>query len=440
MHSPSLDSPSGSAPTIRITLQRRLPLFWLLLLTGTAVFLPHHTWNALLIGFGGLFLMAYLWVRLLSKGLSAERHLRFGWAAVGDRLEESFQIDNISPVPALWVEVIDDSNVPGYTAEIVRSVGINGRDHWRQSAICQQRGRFHLGPWAIRAGDPFGFFTVTCHYPVSQEIIIHPPIHGKLPIPLPTGQRSGRARARQRVWHATVNAASVRDYHPHDPLAWIHWPTSAHRDALFVREFDLDAAGDVWILLDMQMAVQLGTGMDGTEEQAVLLAAALVAHGLAQNRPMGVVGYGRLPQIVPPSRGEGQRWQILQALALVRADGETNLQRALQDLGRRAQRGTAVILITPTAETEWIPDLITLSQRGMQSHVILLDRPSFGGAGHSAGMRDAIRHLGMDCQVLRQGEVGTPLQEQAHRGFWRFLVTGTGKVVTIASPEEQYNE
>ena len=54
------------------------------------------------------------------------------------------------------------------------------------------------------------------------------------------------------------NAATVRDYHIDDPYRWIHWPTSARRDALYVRQFERDAAGDIWLLLDAQAATQLG--------------------------------------------------------------------------------------------------------------------------------------------------------------------------------------
>jgi uncharacterized protein (DUF58 family) len=421
---------------LHIAVQQRLPLLWLLLLAATAVFLPDRIWNTLLIGFGGMVIIAYLWVRALARGLSAQRRLRFGWVAVGDRLEEQFTLNNSSSLPALWVELLDSTNVPGYTAAIVRSVGANAQERWRQSAICQQRGQFHLGPWAIRASDPFGIFTITRHYPTSAEIIIHPPIHGQLPIPLPYGQNSGRARARQRSWQATVNAAGARDYRPNDPLSWIHWPTTARRDALHVREFDLDAAGDVWILLDMQASAQLGSGTDGTEEHAGLLAAALAAHGLSQMRPMGLLAYGETPQIVPPGRGEGQRWHILQALALAQADGETGLRRALQDLGHRVRRGAAAIIITPTPTADWLPDLVALSQRGISSDVILLERSSFGGAEHSAGLQTAVQQVGLNCQLVYQGEVGTPVGEQAQRGFWRFAVTGTGKVVVVASPQE----
>lgn len=426
-----------SRPHIQLHLGRsRLPLIWLALLLLAAILLPDRIWNTLLVGFGGLFIIAYLWVRLLAKGLYAERHLRFRWVSVGDQLHEQFSLSNTSPIPALWVEILDFSNVPGYRPAVVRSVGSNGSDQWRETTVCQQRGQFQLGPWAIRSGDPFGIFTLTRNYPAHEEIIIHPPIHGNLTIPLPAGQSSGQVRARQKSWQATVNAASVRDYHPNDPLRWIHWPTSAHRGELFVREFDLDAAGDIWILLDMAAAVQLGSGISSTEEHAVLLAASLAAQALGQNRAVGLAAYGQTPQIVPAGRGQGQQWKLLRALALVNANGANSLSQAITDLGRIARRGAAAIIITPTAQADWIPDLLALGQRGIQSHITLLDRPSFGGAGSSEGLRQAIRQLGFRAHVVHQGEIGQPLQEQERRGFWEFKVTPTGRAVAVRSPAD----
>lgn len=421
-------------PKAQIELRLRLPLIWFTILFAAALLLPDRVWNTLLVGLGGLFVIAYVWVRFLASGLEARRRLRFGWIAVGDRLEEHFELVNHSPIPALWVEIIDHSNVPGYRTAVVRSAGGGELNRWRESAVCTRRGQYTLGPWTIRTSDPFGIFMVTCHYAATNEIIIHPPIYGQLPIPLPAGQSSGRVRARQRAWQATLNAAAVRDYHPQDPFRWIHWPTTARRDSLYVREFDLDAAGDIWILLDLQADVQLGSGADSTEEYAVLLAASLAARALRQNRAVGLAAYGQTPQVVRPGQGQGQQWKILRALALVNADGQAGLALTIRDLKRTIRPGTAVVIITATGTTGWLPDLLSLSQQGVQSNVILLDRRSFGGEGNSEGLRDAIRQLGLSAHVIRQGDIDQPPAGQERRGDWDFRVTGLGKVIAVSSP------
>lgn len=424
----------GMTETTEIQLRVRLPLLWLALLAVAAIALPDRVWNTLLIGFGGMFGAGYLWVWFLAQGLHAKRHLHFGWVAVGDRLEETLEIRNDSGLPALWVEVVDSSNVPGYRAAVVRSVGAGQVDRWRETAVCRQRGSFHLGPWFIRSSDPFGIFQLVRHYPQTTDIIIHPPVHGNLPVSLPVGRTSGHARRQERNWQATINTASVREYQRQDPLNWIHWRTTARKGALFVKQFDQDSAGDVWLVLDLQTAVQLGSGLQGTEEQAVLLAASLSAQAIGQNRAVGVAGYGRSPQIVPPGRGQGQAWKNLRALALVQADGEADFSAALADLRHIAQRGSTAVLITASHNPAWLPALLPLAHSGVQSTVLLLDRATFGGEAGSEGLREAIRQLGFPCQLIRRGELGQPLSEESHHGYWQFKVSPLGKVITIQDP------
>jgi uncharacterized protein (DUF58 family) len=420
----------------RIGLRLRLPFVWLAFLVAAALLLPDRVWTTLLIGLIGLILVAFFWARALARSLSAGRRLKFGWVSVGDRLEEEFSLTNRGGLPALWVEIRDESTVPGYRVSAMRSVNAGDRVHWRQSSVCHRRGLYSLGPWELQSGDPFGIFTVKRRYPATQDIIIHPPIHSAATIPLPPGQSDGRARALERSFAAMINAAGVRDYHPHDPYHWIHWPTSARKDALYVRRFDRDTAGDVWLIVDCAAAVQLGEGMAGTEEHAVLLAASLAARALGETRGVGLAAFGREPQIVTPGLGEGQQWRVLRGLALLRADGEIDLARALQEFGDKARRGSAAIIITPESDARWLPQLPRLARRGIESHVLLLDRASFGGEGSSEALRRSINLLGFRCAVIRQGEVGHPLVEEEKRGFWEFKVTGTGKAVAVRRPQE----
>lgn len=421
---------------IRIGLRLRMPFVWLAGLLALVLLLPDRVWTTLLVGLLGLVLVSLMWSRALAVGLSAGRHLRFGWVAVGDRLEEEFTLVNRSSLPALWVEIRDESNVPGYQVAAARAVGAGDRVHWRQSSVCSRRGQYHLGPWELVSGDPFGIFSVSRRYEQTQELIIHPPIHGNIPIPLPSGRIEGRARARERTWHANINAAGVREYHHDDPLNWIHWPTTARRDSLFVRQFDRDASGDIWLLLDCSATAQLGEGIDGTEEHAVLLAASLAARALTDMRGVGLAAYGRQPQIVPPGLGEGQQWRLLRALALLHADGDNELARAMRELADTARRGAAVLIITSTGNPDWLPELPALTRRGLESHVLLLERSSFGGGDSSEGLRHAVSLLGYRCQLIRRGELGKPIRETEHQGFWEFRVTGTGKAVAVRRPVE----
>jgi len=425
-----------TSANMQIEIRLRLPFMLLGVLLITAVFLPDRVWNTLLVGIGGLFIVAFLWTYALAKNLHVTRKLRFGWVSIGDRLSEAFELENRGFIPALWVEINDESTVPGYDASVVQSVGGQTDARWRRSAICLRRGQFLIGPWSVRCGDPFGIFTATNHYTETSEIIIHPPVHGKLPIPLPPGKTGGRARARQRAIQATINASSVREYQPGDPYRWIHWRMSAHRDKLYVREFDLDAAGDFWLVLDLDKSVQLGEGADGTEEHAVLLAASMAAQAIRHVRETGFAAYGHPPDVLHPGVGEGHLWQILRILALVNADGDVPLTSALRDVAFLARPGSTALIITPSGSGDWLPSLLEMAKRGVQAHVVLLDRPSFDGDGNTEGLRNAIQQIGFAAQVIRQGDIGVPLEEHKQRGHWEFQVTPLGRVITVHNPLE----
>ncbi len=423
----------------QIRLRMRLPVVLALVLLALTLLTPDRIWTTLLVSLGGLLLIAYVWTRLLASGLSGTRQMQYGWISVGDRLQEQFTLTNRSAVPALWVEVADDSTVPGYHAAIVQSVASHDTVSWRQSAVCERRGQYHLGPWSLRSGDPFGLFEVIHLYGATDEIIIHPQILSHLPIPLPPGQSEGRARTVTRAWQATINAAGVRGYQPNDPYHWIHWKTSARRDEMYVRQFERDAAGDIWLVVDCDAAVQLGTGAEGTEEQSVLLAASLAARATLDRRPVGLAAYGPHPQVVPPALGQGQEWAILRALALMTADGATSLNRALRDLGEIAGRGSAAIIITSSDSPDWLPALLNLEQNGVESHVLLLDRASYAGIeapSQSEGLWRAIVEAGFRCELLQQESIARPPEPEERHGFWEFKVTGMGKAIAVRRPAD----
>ncbi len=141
---------------------------------------PYRGWVVVLISLGGAWLIGFAWARALARGLSLKREMRYGWAQVGDRLEERFTLTNQSWLPGIWVEIVDKSTLPGYEASLVTGVGGEGTNSWRTHGICSQRGLFTLGPTSMRTGDPFGFFSVEIDEPATVGLMVLPPV-----IPLP---------------------------------------------------------------------------------------------------------------------------------------------------------------------------------------------------------------------------------------------------------------
>src|SRR5690606_24180820 len=128
---------------------------------------------------------------------------------------------------------------------------------------------------------------------------------------------------------------------PGDSMRLVHWPTSAHRGRLTVKELELEPSGDVWIVLDLNAAVQRGEGSTGTLEYAIMLAASLAAEMVSGNerRAVGLLTVaGDAVTTLAPQPGQAQLWAIMRALAPALASStplDALLQRSLRVLGRR---------------------------------------------------------------------------------------------------------
>lgn len=395
---------------------------------------PYRGWRILLVGLGGAWLVSYLWARSLARGLRLTREMRFGWAQVGDKIVERFTLANEGRAPALWVEVVDHSTIPDYPASRGISVGGQHSIRWHLDAVCTRRGLFTLGPTTVRTGDPFGLYTVTLPYPASLPLIVLPPI-----VPLPTievapGGRVGEGRPQATALERSVSAAGVREYHPEDSLRWIHWRTSARRDALFVRVFDSTPASDWWILLDMNRHVQAGRGPDATEEHAVILAASLADRGLRLGQAVGLAAQGEQLVWLPPREGQGQRWEILRSLALVSL-GSRPLAEFLAGMRPALDQHTSLVIITPDMDTAWVEALVPLLRCGAIPTVLLLDPVSFGGIGNLSATRTLLLDLGVTHYLITRDLLDRPAARPGQEP-WGRRVLGTGRAGLARQPRE----
>ena len=352
----------------------------------------------------GLLAITFFWTRSLAQNITVQRRLRTKWAVVGDLIEEDFVIANEGRLPALWVEVRDDSTIPDFNPGVVESIGPGEERRFHARTVCQRRGLYTLGPVRILTGDPFGIFRGAITYYQINSFIVYPPIMEGPGIPLPYGTVGGSSRSSLRTHHVTTDAAGIRDFSPGDGLNRIHWLSTARRGELQVKEFDLEPSGNLWVILDMHSEVHVGEGEESTEEYAVKLAGAIAYQAIRENKAVGLITSSSRPAEVAPSKGARQLWRIMEELATVTADGHEPLDAILQQVSRALERGLSVVIVTPSTDPAWLRELASLRQRASTPAVILIDQASFGGEDRAQPTADQLMSAGVVANVVTQGQ------------------------------------
>jgi len=225
----------------------------------------------------------------------------------------------------------------------------------------------------------------------------------------------------RRVGRDEVRAAGIRDYAPGDSFNRIHWPSTARKDRLLVKEFELDPLADVWIILDLSRdslverpeARANGSNIyapppnlpPSTEEYGVTIAASLAAYFVEKGRALGFVTYAPHRELVQPDRGSRQLTRILEILAVAHSASDLTLKQMISLESSHLARGTTLVVITATQAEDWTGEVDTLQRRGIRVIPVLIDPVSFGAPGPPAHhISEMIENSGATVYTIRQDD------------------------------------
>jgi uncharacterized protein (DUF58 family) len=382
-------------------------------------------------------IVSAIWAWSSLHGIRLRRYTRAHRAQVGRVMEEYLAVENASWLPKLLVVVHDQSSLPGhYAGHVIHSLGQHQTFDWRTRTLCEQRGHFRLGPITTSGRDPLGLFERRRLFPQTSAIVVYPAVVPVRGLPPPRGPLPGGDKLRRRTHHITPNASGVRDYVPGDSFARIHWPSTARKNQLIVKEFELDPMSNVWVFLDMEESVQAALESAGssdghathaeemekplwrriqefqltasTEEYGVTAAASLASASIRQRYAVGLVAYGQHREVIQADREERQQTRLLETLAMLRARGTMPFSQVLSAEGTRLPRGTTVIAISPSGRQDWVDAAVHLSNRGVRVLAVLVDAESFGGSGGTDSLRTRLLAAGLPAVVVQRG---TPLEQ-----------------------------
>ncbi|MFU8839154.1 MAG: DUF58 domain-containing protein [Nitriliruptoraceae bacterium] len=279
------------------------------------------------------------------------------------------------PSPSAWFEDRVPANLAAAPPVRLPVLLPGRRRQLRIELRGTQRGRHVLGPAVVVVRDPFGLAQRRRVLAGTRTVTVLPEVWA-LPPGVPLGGATGQLPAGPR--RPTVHGediADIREYVEGDDLRSVHWPSTAHRGRLMVRQAEEATVPRASVLLDLRHDRHRGSGPHASIEVAIATAASVIHHLAARQR--GVTLLTRPDRHPPPARPAAAWMPVLAALEPT----EVDLPGLLRQVATGpAGQGTLVAVVTTPDATE-LRALVRAGRGAASRLAIVLDRETWRPAG-----------------------------------------------------------
>jgi uncharacterized protein (DUF58 family) len=344
---------------------------------------------------------AALWVRFLAKPMTLNRILAEGEHLAGDDIPVRLEVDLDGRMPSGALVVRERIARLGER----QTVMVNRRGRLRGTYRLERvsRGRYPVESVDAVLEDPFGLERVEMKLPAGESLLVYPRLADLDGLFSDSGGRALEGRRLLLRRPTGFDLHSVRDYEQGESLRRVHWPSTAKRGHLMVKELEDAPRDETAVLLDADAGAVAGVAPDSSFELQVRAAGSLLkAHASRGRRAALIVNSASRPyQRVHSFDGDWLR--AFELLAAVEPDGPTPVAAMLADEAGPAGRSLELTVVTANLAPRLVDRLL---QRMMNRHaatLVYVDRASF--AEEAAAQLDP----GLAAQVLRLQRGGVPV-------------------------------
>jgi len=243
------------------------------------------------------------------------------------------------------------------------------------------RGSYTLGPLGLRQRDPFGLTYVAVRLSSQTEVLVLPRVHDLGEGRLKAQARGSEGEQPQMVALHGEDDVSIRSYRDGDELRRVHWPATAHRGELMVRQEDRPSRRRAVLLLDGRRSAH-GEGRSASFEYAVSTLASVARTLLLDDYVVHVL----TAQTVRD--GTASHPVDLDSVLDLLARAVTEKDAQLEPLAGAAHSFTAggvlAVAVVVAHDAEQLRHLAGIREHGARAIAFALDRGSFAGVDPDA--------------------------------------------------------
>jgi uncharacterized protein (DUF58 family) len=263
------------------------------------------------------------------------------------------------------------------------------------------RGRYRFGEAEVSVEDPFGISRRDQRLPDTGTLLVYPRLTKLASLFSERGLRShgaGRVLLRRP---AGFELHLVREYQDGESLRRVHWPSTARRRQLMVKELEDSPRDEIVVVIDAQTGFAAGTPPNSSFDAQVRAAGSILWTHARRGRNARLLVSSRAVDTVSIRSYERDWPRVMEALAAAEQDGTRPLEAFLADESGVAAQASDVAVVTTALRPTLVEALIARAVNRQRVSVVYVDLPSF-----EVGNRRAV---GLDAAALRLDAAGIPV-------------------------------
>jgi uncharacterized protein (DUF58 family) len=267
------------------------------------------------------------------------------------------------------------------------------------------RGRHAFSPVHLSITDPFGLAETELSLDERQALVVYPRLTDldRLFFEGGSGPEHGRRLLLRRPVGFELH--SVRDYQQGESLRRVHWPSTARRGALMVKELEDSPRDEVAVLLDGEAGAVVGSPPDSSFDTAVRAAGSILLAQLRRGRRcvLALNTAGRELQTVS---SDGADWQrALELLAAAEPDASRPVAALLESGVSPAARSLELVVVTSRIEPALVNRLLERALTRRAVALVHVEAASFAGRPRRPEpLLLRLQAAGVPIAVVRQGD------------------------------------
>ncbi|GAA3011660.1 DUF58 domain-containing protein [Streptosporangium longisporum] len=363
-------------------------------------------------------LLAAMVVARTRYRLSCARRLDPPRAEVGSEATVTLRLENVTRLPTGLLMIEDTVPYalgarPRFVLDRVEAKGVREIDYRVRSDL---RGRFTIGPLAIRISDPFGLVELTRAFTITDTLVVTPQVVA-LPHVRLAGEWSGGGESRTRsVAAAGDDDVAPREYRQGDDLRRVHWRSTARRGELMVRREEQQWQSRGALLLDTRRYAHRGEGPRSSFEAAVSAAASIGVHLAHEGLGLRLI----TDQGAEHLTDSGLSRSLLDTLAVVRAGTARSLEFGVGALRQGGGDGL-IVAVLGYLDLEQAQELARARHGNVTGVAVMLDvsgweHPELGENEEFKAARAMLAGTGWRVVRLAAGASVASVWQEAARG------------------------